>query len=166
MGVLFKPWHLMVLLTVACGFLVPFIFYILTLTKALGKCAPMSVTIEPGMLWLLLVPFVNMVWHFFCSGGDGEVVEQRVSVAEYACGGCDAWSVAGDGDVYLRGVPSYPAGGIVGAAGLCGGVDFVLGKDRGVFADAWGGAGEWGGVGVIVRRNRYHVPGFPGFPVE
>jgi hypothetical protein len=66
MGDLIQPWHMMVLLIVASFFLfVPAIFYILTLTHALNKCSPMSRTIEPGMLWLLLVPLVNLVWHFF-----------------------------------------------------------------------------------------------------
>jgi hypothetical protein len=41
------------------------IFYILTLSRALNKCAPASRTIETGTLWLLLVPLVNLVWHFF-----------------------------------------------------------------------------------------------------
>jgi hypothetical protein len=45
--------------------LLPMIFYILTLSRALTKCSRESITIEPGMLWLLLIPFVNLVWHFF-----------------------------------------------------------------------------------------------------
>jgi hypothetical protein len=69
MGDLLQPWHLMVLSVVGCFFLffllLPAVFYILTLTRALNKCSSSSKTIEPGMLWLLLVPFVNIVWHFF-----------------------------------------------------------------------------------------------------
>jgi len=65
MGDLLQPWHLMVLLIVACFFLLPAIFYILTLTCTLNKCSSTSKALEPGMLWLLLVPFVNLVWHFF-----------------------------------------------------------------------------------------------------
>jgi len=41
------------------------IFYILTLQKALNRCAPENRAMEPGMIWLLLIPCVNMVWHFF-----------------------------------------------------------------------------------------------------
>jgi hypothetical protein len=41
------------------------IFYILTLSRALKKCSIPSRTMEPGMVWLLLVPLVNIVWHFF-----------------------------------------------------------------------------------------------------
>lgn len=45
-------------------FLIPFIFYILTLSKALNKCSPASRTMQPGMLWLLLIPLFNLIWHF------------------------------------------------------------------------------------------------------
>ncbi len=65
MGDLLQPWHIMLLLIVACFFLVPTILYILTLSRALNKCSPASRTLEPGMLWLLLVPFVNLIWNFF-----------------------------------------------------------------------------------------------------
>jgi len=45
-------------------FLVPFIFYLLTLQKALTRCAPESRAMQPGMVWLLLIPLFNLVWHF------------------------------------------------------------------------------------------------------
>ena len=45
--------------------LIPLIFYILSLQKTLKKCAPENRAMEPGMIWLMLVPLVNMVWHFF-----------------------------------------------------------------------------------------------------
>jgi hypothetical protein len=66
MGDLLQPTHLLILMFVfSIFFLLPVIFYILTLSRALSKCSVTSITIEPGMLWLLLVPFVNLVWHFF-----------------------------------------------------------------------------------------------------
>src|SRR5665213_4325068 len=40
------------------------IFYILTLRNALWKCAAESRTMSPGRLWLLLIPFFNLGWHF------------------------------------------------------------------------------------------------------
>ncbi|MDE1161552.1 MAG: hypothetical protein PW792_06345 [Acidobacteriaceae bacterium] len=46
-------------------FLLPKIFYILTLQKALKKCAPETRTMEPALLWLFLIPLVDMVFHFF-----------------------------------------------------------------------------------------------------
>ena len=41
------------------------VLYILTLSRALNKCHPASRTIQPGMLWLLLIPFFNLIWNFF-----------------------------------------------------------------------------------------------------
>lgn len=48
----------------ALGILVA-ILYILTLSRALQKCSPASRTLEPGMLWLLLIPLFNLIWNFF-----------------------------------------------------------------------------------------------------
>jgi hypothetical protein len=65
MGDFFQPWHLMVLFVVAGIMLLPVILYILTLQKVLNKCAPGSRTLDPGMVWLLIVPFVNLIFNFF-----------------------------------------------------------------------------------------------------
>ena len=46
-------------------FLLPLIFYCLTLQKALDRCSPESRAMSPGLVWLLLIPCVNIVWHFF-----------------------------------------------------------------------------------------------------
>jgi hypothetical protein len=64
LGELFAPWHLLILLIVFGCFLLPIIFYILTLQKALRKCAPQSRTLEPGLVWLYLIPIVNLVIAF------------------------------------------------------------------------------------------------------
>jgi hypothetical protein len=45
--------------------LVPFIFYIMTLQKTLNRCSAESRAIQPAMVWLLLVPCFNCIWHFF-----------------------------------------------------------------------------------------------------
>jgi hypothetical protein len=45
--------------------LIPAIFYLLTLQKALNRCSPECRAMAPGMVWLLLIPLVNMVWNFF-----------------------------------------------------------------------------------------------------
>jgi hypothetical protein len=45
--------------------LLPAIFYILTIQKALNRCAPENRAMAPGLVWLLLVPLLNLVWHFF-----------------------------------------------------------------------------------------------------
>jgi len=40
------------------------VFYNLTLSRALKKCSPASRTMEPGLVWLLLIPLFNLIWHF------------------------------------------------------------------------------------------------------
>ena len=45
--------------------LIPLIFYILTLQKALGRCAPESRAMQPGLIWLLVIPCFGIIWHFF-----------------------------------------------------------------------------------------------------
>ena len=64
MGELFAPVHLLILLIVAGFFMIPVIFFALTLQKALNKCAPQSRTLEPALVWLYLVPVVNLVFAF------------------------------------------------------------------------------------------------------
>lgn len=41
-----------------------YIFFILSLYRALSKCSVTSRTMEPGMVWLMLVPLVNLVLQF------------------------------------------------------------------------------------------------------
>ena len=46
-------------------FLVPFIFYLLTLQKALNRCSPECRAMNPAMVWLMFVPLFHIVWQFF-----------------------------------------------------------------------------------------------------
>lgn len=41
------------------------VFYILAIRGCLEKCQPQSRAMEPGMAWLLIIPFVNLIWNFF-----------------------------------------------------------------------------------------------------
>ena len=54
-----------VVLIVIAILLLPTIFYLLTLQKALNRCSPENRAMAPGMVWLMLVPLLNIVWHFF-----------------------------------------------------------------------------------------------------
>ena len=45
--------------------LLPAIFYLLTLQKALNRCSPENRAMQPGMVWLMFIPLFNIVWHFF-----------------------------------------------------------------------------------------------------
>jgi hypothetical protein len=65
MGDLFQPAHLMVISIVFFVFLIPAIFYLITLQNTLAKCPPISRTMEPGMVWLMLIPLFQLIWHFF-----------------------------------------------------------------------------------------------------
>jgi hypothetical protein len=53
-----------VLMAVVVVFLIVYIFYLLTLQKALSRVAPRNRLMEPGMVWLMLVPCVNIIWQF------------------------------------------------------------------------------------------------------
>lgn len=44
--------------------LIPGIFYLLTLQKALNRCSPENRAMNPGMVWLMFIPLFNIVWHF------------------------------------------------------------------------------------------------------
>jgi hypothetical protein len=50
-GELFVLFFLLIPLTI-----IPGIFYVLTLYRALTRCAPESRVMEPGLVWLLFVP--------------------------------------------------------------------------------------------------------------
>jgi len=41
------------------------VFYLLTLQKALSRVSPRHRLMEPGMVWLSLIPFFNIIWSFF-----------------------------------------------------------------------------------------------------
>jgi hypothetical protein len=45
--------------------LIPAIFYLLTLQKAFNRCAPENRAMAPALVWLMLIPLFNLVWHFF-----------------------------------------------------------------------------------------------------
>jgi hypothetical protein len=45
--------------------LVVLVFYLLTLQKALTRCSPENRAMQPGMVWLQLIPLFNLVWQFF-----------------------------------------------------------------------------------------------------
>jgi hypothetical protein len=46
-------------------FLLPLIFYILTVRRAFESCAPESRTMGPDQVWLLLIPVLGLFWHFY-----------------------------------------------------------------------------------------------------
>ena len=53
-----------VLLLLAVGIAVA-VFYILTMQKALTLAGERHQKMNPGLVWLMLIPLFNLVWHFF-----------------------------------------------------------------------------------------------------
>jgi len=41
------------------------VFYCLTMSKALSRCAEQNRLMSPGMVWLLFIPCWDLVWNFF-----------------------------------------------------------------------------------------------------
>ena len=52
------------LLLLAVGIAVA-VFYILTMQKALTLAGERHQKMNPGLVWLMLIPLFNLVWHFF-----------------------------------------------------------------------------------------------------
>ena len=44
--------------------LLPLIFYLVTLHRALDRCSPSNRVMSPYLVWLLIVPLFNVIWHF------------------------------------------------------------------------------------------------------
>jgi hypothetical protein len=54
------PWEIMF----NFWLIVPFVFYLLTLHRALEKCSPQTRAMTPGLVWLELIPLFGLVWQF------------------------------------------------------------------------------------------------------
>ncbi len=59
--------------------LLPTIFYLLSLQKAFTRCRPQNRSMSPGMVWLLLIPFFGIIWHFFIIIGLSDSLEREFS---------------------------------------------------------------------------------------
>ena len=59
----FDPERLRFFAANACLYAVPTLFYILMLRKALKQCE--SPSMSSGALWVLLIPVLGTIWHFF-----------------------------------------------------------------------------------------------------
>lgn len=54
-----------ILFVVLLIFLIPFVFYLITLQKTLQAITPANRRMPPGQVWLLFIPLFNWVWMFF-----------------------------------------------------------------------------------------------------
>ena|SRR5688500_9768644 len=46
------------------AFIVPFVFYLLTLQKTLKAISPENRRMSPSQVWILFIPLFGMFWHF------------------------------------------------------------------------------------------------------
>ena len=44
--------------------LIPKIFFLITVQKSLSRCAMQNRAMEPGLVWLSLIPIFSLVWNF------------------------------------------------------------------------------------------------------
>lgn len=45
--------------------ILPTVFFLLTLQRALSKCYPTNRTMSPGLVWLQIIPVFGFIWQFF-----------------------------------------------------------------------------------------------------
>ena len=57
--------------------LLPMIFYLITLQRALNKCSPYNRTMPPGQVWLQIIPVFGWVWQFFVVGALSSSLERE-----------------------------------------------------------------------------------------
>ena len=57
--------------------LIPTIFYLVSLQKALGRCQLPNRSMQPGMVWLLLIPFFSLIWHFIVVNNIAESLDRE-----------------------------------------------------------------------------------------
>ncbi len=62
------PELLVILVVFGGSVLAAGIFYLMTLQKALLRCAPERRTTSPESVWLMLIPFFSLVYQFFLVG--------------------------------------------------------------------------------------------------
>jgi len=56
--------ELLLLLIVLCQFLIPLIFFLVSIQNVLKIIEPRNRTMKPGNVWLMLIPVFNIVWVF------------------------------------------------------------------------------------------------------
>ena len=53
---------------IGCFYVIPMIFFIITLQNALLAVSPHNRKMLPGKVWLILIPIFNLVWFFIVVG--------------------------------------------------------------------------------------------------
>jgi hypothetical protein len=68
-GGLGGPELIVIFLVAMVLLILPGILYLVTLQRALDRCAVESRTLSPGLVWLMLIPLFSLVWHFIVVNG-------------------------------------------------------------------------------------------------
>jgi len=63
------------LFIMALLFLLPGIFYLISLQRCLNRCKLENRTMQPALVWLMLIPIFNLVWHFIIVSSVSKSVE-------------------------------------------------------------------------------------------
>jgi len=64
--------ELLLIVIIACSIcVIPFVFYLITLQKALKTVSPENRKMEPGLVWLLFIPLFSAIWMFFVADAVG-----------------------------------------------------------------------------------------------
>lgn len=124
-----SEWILLLFFSIAFFllFLIPAIFFLLTLQKTLNAISPENRKMEPSNVWLMLIPLFNIVWQFIVvdkvsqSIGD-ECMKLHIPVTDakptYSIG--LAWNICN----ILSFIP------IIGGVGCAGNFYNILGKSK------------------------------------
>ena len=59
------PMELLVIVVILLIFIVPTLFYIRTLYKALTICSEQNRAMNPNLVWLLFIPIFDIFFHFY-----------------------------------------------------------------------------------------------------
>lgn len=57
-------WQILLVLGILAVVLVPLILFLITLQNTLKLVSPENRAMEPGQVWLALIPLFNLYWHF------------------------------------------------------------------------------------------------------
>ncbi len=66
-------------------FIIPVIFYLITLQKTLEAIIPENRKMPPGQVWLLLIPLFNYIWQFFTVSNIADSIKAECNRLNIPC---------------------------------------------------------------------------------
>ena len=89
------PTILLIVELLAC--LVALIYFLGILQNTLKKCAPVSRTMNPGKVWLVLIPLFGLIWQFYVVLNVADSLENEFARLGIPCRGLKATMAVGVG---------------------------------------------------------------------